>query len=133
MEIILLVTSVIMIVFGVLQIILFFKVWGMTNDTRKIKNTVLANGYPSNISPAKIEFALGNAEKARQMAKREFICDVYKVYFIVSSNKLMDEQQEYTRKFNDLEKEYKERFDNASSFIEFDNFSNFEKARKVFN
>jgi len=29
--------------------------------------------------------------------------------------------------------ENKERFDNASSFIEFDNFSNFEKARKVFN
>jgi hypothetical protein len=25
-------------VFGVLQIILFFKIWGMTNDTKKIKD-----------------------------------------------------------------------------------------------
>lgn len=133
MDIILLITSVIMIVFGVLQIILFFKVWAMTNDTKKIKNTVLANGYPSGVSPAKIEFALGNAEKAQQMAKREFICDVYRVYSIVSANKLMDEQQEYMKKFEELEGEYKNRFDNASSFIEFDQFSSFKKARKMFS
>lgn len=133
MEIILVVTSIIMIVFGVLQIILFFKVWGMTNNTKKIKNTVLANGYPSGISPAKIEFAIGNVEKAQQMAKREFICDIYKVYSIVSANKLMDEQQEYKMKFDDLEREYNNRFDNASSFIEFDLFSSFKKAKKMFN
>lgn len=30
--------SVILLVFGVLQIILFFKLWGMTNDIREIKN-----------------------------------------------------------------------------------------------
>lgn len=29
--------SIILIVFGILQIILFFKIWGMTNDTDKIK------------------------------------------------------------------------------------------------
>ena len=37
MENILLVTSIIIIAFGILQIILFFKVWGMTNDVRDIK------------------------------------------------------------------------------------------------
>lgn len=29
--------SIILFVFGILQIILFFKIWGMTNDTHKIK------------------------------------------------------------------------------------------------
>ncbi len=29
--------SIILIVFGILQIILFFKIWGMTNDTDQIK------------------------------------------------------------------------------------------------
>lgn len=29
--------GIIMLVFGILQIILFFKIWGMTNDVRKIK------------------------------------------------------------------------------------------------
>lgn len=38
MNTILFITSFIMIVFGVLQIILFFKVWGMTNDVKQIKN-----------------------------------------------------------------------------------------------
>lgn len=30
--------SIIIIVFGILQIILFFKLWGMTNDIKEIKN-----------------------------------------------------------------------------------------------
>lgn len=132
MDILLLITSVIIILFGVLQIILFFKVWGMTNNTRKIKNTVVVNEYPTGVSPAKIEFALGNVEKAQQMANREFVCDVYKVYSIVAANKLMDESQEYTKKFDNLEREYRDRFDSASSFIEFTKFSSFEKAKKVF-
>lgn len=33
-----LITSIIIIVFAVLQIILFFKVWGMTNDVKDLKN-----------------------------------------------------------------------------------------------
>lgn len=30
--------GIIIIVFGVLQIILFFKIWGMTNDIKEIRN-----------------------------------------------------------------------------------------------
>lgn len=33
--------SIILLVFGVLQIILFFKVWGMTNDIKEIRNKYL--------------------------------------------------------------------------------------------
>lgn len=33
--------GLIMIVFGILQIILFFKLWGMTNDIKAIKNKYL--------------------------------------------------------------------------------------------
>jgi hypothetical protein len=35
--------GIIVIVFAVLQIILFFKLCGMTNDVRQIKNTYLSN------------------------------------------------------------------------------------------
>lgn len=38
-----LILSVILIVFGVLQIVLFFKIWGMTNDIRKIKEKYLGD------------------------------------------------------------------------------------------
>ena len=32
-----------MLIFGILQIILFFKVWGMTNDVRSMKEQSSAN------------------------------------------------------------------------------------------
>ena len=38
METTLNIVSIIIIVFGILQIILFFKLWGMTNDVNRIKN-----------------------------------------------------------------------------------------------
>lgn len=34
---------IIAIIFGFLQIILFFKIWGMTNDIRKIKDKYVGN------------------------------------------------------------------------------------------
>lgn len=38
METTLNIVSIIIIVFGILQIILFFKIWGMTDDVKEIKN-----------------------------------------------------------------------------------------------
>ena len=55
----------IIIIFGVLQIILFFKIWIMTDDVTKIKNTIQANGYPNGISPAKFELAMGDRKSTR--------------------------------------------------------------------
>lgn len=33
--------TIVLLVFGVLQIILFFKIWGMTNDIREMRNKYL--------------------------------------------------------------------------------------------
>lgn len=38
--------SLIIIVFGVLQIILFFKLWGMTNDVAELKLIIKHYNYP---------------------------------------------------------------------------------------
>jgi len=38
-------TGLIIIVFGVLQIILFFKLWGMTNDIKDIRNKYLEENH----------------------------------------------------------------------------------------
>ena len=35
------IVSIVVLVFGVLQIILFFKIWGMTNDVKKLTNFFL--------------------------------------------------------------------------------------------
>lgn len=35
--------TIVLLIFGVMQIILFFKVWGMTNDIKEIRNKYLKN------------------------------------------------------------------------------------------
>lgn len=122
--------GIIIIVFGILQIILFFKMWIMTDNVKKIKDAIQISGYPSGVSPAKVEFILGNTEKAKEMATKEFIIDIYKIYAEVCNH--VYTEPEYIEKFNDLEKEYKTKFDNTSSFIDFEKFSTYDKAQKVF-
>lgn len=39
--------AIVFLVFGILQIILFFKVWGMTNDVKKIKNKLYEDDFPA--------------------------------------------------------------------------------------
>lgn len=45
--------AIISIVAAVLQIILFFKLWGMTNDVRKLKDAVIGNFSQANPSHQK--------------------------------------------------------------------------------
>lgn len=42
--------SIIIIVFGILQIILFFKIWGMTNDVKKIRKAISPNKSEDSIN-----------------------------------------------------------------------------------
>lgn len=39
------IVSIVIIVFGILQIILFFKLWGMTNDIREMKSKYMEENY----------------------------------------------------------------------------------------
>lgn len=49
--------AIIIVVFGILQLILFFKIWGMTNDIREIKNKYLDSSTNSQIqSSQEIEY-----------------------------------------------------------------------------
>ena len=130
MEELLTFTGIVMIVFGLLQIILFFKVWRMTNDVNKLKKTIQKDISPG-ISPARIEFIIGNKEKAKEMAYKEFILDVYELYMTVSQNKLISEEQDFKKGYEALENSYKEFYGDASSFIQFDKFSTFENAKMI--
>ena len=53
--------GLIAVLFAVLQIILFFKIWGMTNDIREIKEKYLSSTDPKkSVSPAQpTEFSIG--------------------------------------------------------------------------
>lgn len=50
MEGITLFVSIVIIVFGILQIILLFKLWGMTNDVKKIRKAISPNKSEDSIN-----------------------------------------------------------------------------------
>jgi hypothetical protein len=56
--------SVVFVVFGILQIILFFKIWAMTNDVRRLQNK-FAPG--ESLFELRKSIALGNKEKAKEI------------------------------------------------------------------
>lgn len=45
MDTLFIVLTIIGLIFGILQIILFFKIWGMTNDVKKIKEEFLKREF----------------------------------------------------------------------------------------
>ena len=135
MEGITLFVSIVIIVFGILQIILFFKLWGMTNDVKKIRKSL--PNVSSDLSPAKMEFIIGNTDKAKEMLKNEFVLDVYESYMkIVKENTEVTDpsvmEKEYSIDYDRLKRVYKGRFKDIIDDVDFERYSTFVKAKSVF-
>lgn len=86
MENILNLVSIIIIVFGILQIILFFKIWGMTDDIKAIKEKYLNNIVEETYytSPDNHQYKVGdlvtNIKNDKQMRIKEIKGDKYSCY-----------------------------------------------------
>ena len=135
MEGITLFVSIVIIVFGILQIILFFKLWGMTNDVKKIRKSL--PNVSSDLSPAKMEFIIGDTDKAKEMLKKEFVLDVYESYMkIVKENTEVTDpsvmEKEYSLDYDRLKRVYKGRFKDIIDDVDFERYSTFVKAKSVF-
>jgi len=117
--------SVILIVFGILQIILFFKVWGMTNDVKKIKE-IAQEGNNSSWDAAKIETLAGNYDKAYEIYFKCFISDVYEQYMKYDGK---DFELEYAKLVN----MYAKRLDTLKGnySIDFEKYDTVEKIREM--
>lgn len=73
--------SIVLIVFGILQIILFFKMWGMTNDINKIKNKFLViNDENKVITQAQTKALDGMKGEAFDLYKYAFFLNVIELY-----------------------------------------------------
>ncbi|MDR2969383.1 MAG: hypothetical protein LBV32_07245 [Tannerellaceae bacterium] len=67
-----------MIVFGILQIILFFKLWGMTNDVEKIKKNLIGGG--DKFWSVRRALILGEMEKAKKILTSQMLDDIELLY-----------------------------------------------------
>lgn len=59
--------AIITIVVGVLQIVLFFKLWSMTNDVKKLKNKLRADFDIDRTDEIRIALLKGDKEKAIEL------------------------------------------------------------------
>ncbi len=66
-------TGIVIIAFGILQIILFFKVWGMTNNVKRIWKKIDNKDFLSN---ACISYIKGDLEETEKLANEAFLQEV---------------------------------------------------------
>jgi hypothetical protein len=121
------ITFGVLLVFGILQIILFFKVWGMTNDVNKIKEIAKEK---NNISwdAAKMETLAENYDKAYEIYFKCFIFDVYELY-----KKAGDASDYYNDEYKKLVDIYTNRLDTLEGnySINSEKYDSFDKMRTL--
>ena len=76
--------AIVSLVAGVLQIILFFKVWGMTNDVKALKKDHFCEtqfvGYGQTASYLRRNLVLGNTDNVKRILLQNFIDNVEQAY-----------------------------------------------------
>ena len=65
--------TIVLLIFGVLQIILFFKVWGMTNNIKRIWKKIDNKDF---LSDACIAYIKGNMEEPEKLVNEAFLQEV---------------------------------------------------------
>lgn len=68
--------ALITIAAAILQIVLFFKVWAMTNDIRALRNTFVFPASLDRDSEIRKALILGDKERAKEIIIQEFIAKV---------------------------------------------------------
>ncbi len=68
--------SIVLTIFGILSIILFFKIWGMTNNIKDIKR-LLGNSEETKRNKSRSKFSIGDMVTAKSYNGIMEIIDIY--------------------------------------------------------
>lgn len=92
--------------FGILQIILFFKIWGMTNNVKRIWKKLENKDF---LSEACVSYIKGDLEETERLANEAFLQEI--AFLSKSSNSYEDWlngfvkiKEKYTRIFKKIDK-----------------------------
>ena len=126
--------SIISIAVGILQIILFFKLWGMANNTFKIKNCVEEASAKENnlLREAQLLSLQGDlkaAEKKYQEAFYTCVISMYEnlAYYYSFLKENAERDKTYQAKYNDIVSYYEKRIHKIGANIDYTKFDSFEK------
>lgn len=120
----------VLFILGILNLILFFKIWGMTNDVKSIKNILSENkeNEVKGLGNAKIEALLGNYDEAYSFYKKSFISDVLFLYYNYDQIPTY-----YDRHYGDLIKKYQVYLNalEGNYSIDFEKYNSKDKVKKL--
>lgn len=99
-------TGIVMIAFGILQIILFFKIWGMTNNVKRIWKKIDNKDF---LSEACVSYIKGDLEETERLANEAFLQEIALLSKSASSledwhNGYEEIKIKYTRIFKKIDK-----------------------------
>lgn len=130
--------SIVMLVFGILQIVLFFKIWGMTNNVLFIKKwtdkkiseeDALIREAQLYALDGNYEFAISNYQKAFKLSVIELYESLVSEYGDKDGNNERDES--YINKYNSIVSYYEKRLNKINSKLDKEKFESFAKVNAI--
>ncbi|WP_300699091.1 hypothetical protein [Bacteroides sp.] len=128
--------SIILLIFGVLQIILFFKMWGMTNDVDKIREKLEVQPEMEDqiITEAQIHALNGENGEAFKLYTKAFHKSLIELYnktikeYGDEDNMSYKERNEYYQsEYNKVVKYFLKRVDKIGIKLDVEKFNSYEK------
>lgn len=128
--------SIVLIVFGVLQIILFFKMWGMTNDVDQIKNKLELQPEVEDeiIMEAQIKALNGEKEEAFKLYQKAFHKNIIellnktiKEYGDEDNMNYIPRDQYYSSEYTKIIKYYSKRIEKLGMELKTEKFDSYGK------
>lgn len=135
MENITLFASIAIIVFGVLQIILFFKLWEMTNDVKKISLKHSPSKEDELIDEAQLLCLDGEKENAFKCYKQAFFISISELYNNISQKynvALKEDRKEiWESNYPNIVRFFSKRMIPTGFSLNFEEYDSFDKIDKI--
>ena len=135
MENITLFASIAIIVFGVLQIILFFKLWEMTNDVKKISLKHSPSKEDELIDEAQLLCLDGEKENAFKCYKQAFFISISELYNNISQKynvALKEDRKEiWQSNYPNIVRFFSKRMIPTGFSLNFEEYDSFDKVDKI--
>ena len=122
--------SITILVFAFLQIILFFKLWGMANNVKKISSKQLSFLDNKRIEEAQICLLKNESEKALDLYRQAFfmfVSDLYNKTLTDGSERKKEYWTEHYAKIVRFFTRRLQKFDNSIDFSVYDTFDKVEQ------
>lgn len=127
--------SIAIIVFGILQIILFFKLWEMTNDVKKISLKHSPSKEDELIDEAQLLCLDGEKERAFKCYKQAFFISISELYNNISQKYNValkeDRKEMWESNYPNIVRFYSKRMNPTEFSLNFEEYDSFDKVDKI--